>query len=63
MLVDPDYPVLELSSLAGLGMEYGDILSAGIICVIAKVSGQLCIINANDATVKGLFVCLCLYVS
>jgi len=35
-------------------MDYGDVLSAGIIACIAKISGQLCIINANDATVKGL---------
>jgi len=54
LLVDRDYPVLELSPLAGLGMDYGDVLSAGIIACIAKISGQLCIINANDATVKGL---------
>ncbi|XP_066932528.1 methylcrotonoyl-CoA carboxylase beta chain, mitochondrial-like [Clytia hemisphaerica] len=53
LLVDQDYPVLELSALAGLDMEYGDVLSAGIVGCIAKVSGQLCVINANDATVKG----------
>lgn len=53
LLVDSDYPILELSPLAGLGMEYGDVLSAGIVACIAKISGQLCIINANDATVKG----------
>ena len=55
LLVDPDYPVLELSPLAGLGMEYGDVPSAGIIACIAKISGQLCVINANDATVKGIY--------
>lgn len=54
LLVDPDYPVLELSPLAGLGMEYGDVPSAGIVVCIAKISGQLCVINANDATVKGI---------
>ena len=52
--MDQDYPVLELSPLAGLGMEYGDVPSAGIVACIAKISGQLCVINANDATVKGI---------
>ena len=52
-LVDGDYPMLEVGMFAGLGMEYGDICNAGLIVVIAKVSGELCIIGASDATVKG----------
>lgn len=53
-LIDPDYPMLELCPFAGIGLDYGDICAAGNICAIAKISGQLCIIGANDATVKGL---------
>ena len=52
-LIDDDYPMLEIGLFAGLGMEYGDICNAGLIVVIAKVSGELCIIGASDATVKG----------
>ena len=52
-LIDDDYPMLEVGLFAGLGMEYGDICNAGLIVVIAKVSGELCIIGASDATVKG----------
>lgn len=52
-LIDPDYPMLELCPFAGIGLDYGDICAAGNICAIAKISGQLCIIGANDATVKG----------
>jgi len=53
MLVDKDYPVLEIGMFAGLGMDYGDVCCAGTILSIAKVSGQLCIICTSDATVKG----------
>lgn len=53
LLVDDDYPVLELGVFAGLGMDYGDIPGAGSICAIAKISGQLCMITANEATIKG----------
>lgn len=53
LLIDDDYPMLELGVFAGLGMDYGDIPSAGNVCAIAKISGQLCMILANDATIKG----------
>ena len=52
-LLDPGSPFLELSQLAAYDM-YGDtIASAGVICGIGRVSGQECMIVANDATVKG----------
>jgi 3-methylcrotonyl-CoA carboxylase beta subunit len=52
-LLDPATPFLELSTLAGHGMYDGDAPSAGIVTGIGRVSGQECVIVANDATVKG----------
>lgn len=49
-LCDPGTPLLELSALAGFD---DDIPSGGIVSAIGVVSGQLCMIVANDATVKG----------
>jgi 3-methylcrotonyl-CoA carboxylase beta subunit len=60
-LLDPGTPFLELSPLAAHGM-YRDELdlddpdpapAAGIITGIGRVSGTLCVVVANDATVKG----------
>jgi 3-methylcrotonyl-CoA carboxylase beta subunit len=55
-LLDPGSPFLELSALAAFGM-YGDddfaVPSASVVGGIGKVSGRLCLIVANDATVKG----------
>jgi len=50
VLCDPGTPLLELSALAG-NME--GIPSGGIVTGIGMVSGQLCMMIANDATVKG----------
>ncbi|MCB0918247.1 MAG: methylcrotonoyl-CoA carboxylase [Actinobacteria bacterium] len=52
-LIDPGSPFLELSQLAATGMYDDDAPAAGIITGIGRVSGQLCMIIANDATVKG----------
>lgn len=51
-LVDPGTPLLELSPLAGYYDE-NKIPSGGIVTAIGVVSGQLCMMIANDATVKG----------
>src|SRR5690348_2416567 len=58
-LLDPGSPFLELSALAAYGM-YGEdeadvnaVPSASIVTGIGAVSGRLCVIVANDATVKG----------
>lgn len=52
-LVDPGTPFLELSQLAGHEL-YGDevIPGGGIVTGIGRISGQECVIVANDATVK-----------
>ncbi|XP_049910655.1 methylcrotonoyl-CoA carboxylase beta chain, mitochondrial-like isoform X1 [Epinephelus moara] len=44
---------LELSPLAGLGLPYGDIPSAGCLTGIGRINGLWCVFIANDATVKG----------
>jgi 3-methylcrotonyl-CoA carboxylase beta subunit len=52
-LLDPGSPFLELSPLAADGMYDGAAPAAGIITGIGRVSGRLCMVIANDATVKG----------
>ena len=52
-LIDPGSPFLEFSQLAAFGLYGGDVPAAGIVTGIGRVSGQECVIVANDATVKG----------
>ena len=52
-LIDPGSPFLELSQLAAYQVYADSVPAAGIISGIGRVSGQECIIVANDATVKG----------
>ncbi len=52
-LLDHDAPFLELSPLAADGMYEDEAPAAGIITGIGPVQGRLCMIVANDATVKG----------
>ncbi|CAD6194070.1 unnamed protein product [Caenorhabditis auriculariae] len=53
-LVDPGTAFLEFSQLAGFE-KYGkeEVPSGGILTGIGHVSGRICVIVANDATVKG----------
>ena len=53
LLLDPDSPFLELSALAADGLYEGDAPSAGIVTGLGRIEGTLCVIVANDATVKG----------
>ncbi len=52
-LLDPGTPFLEFSQLAAYQVYADDVPAAGIITGIGRVSGQECVIVANDATVKG----------
>jgi 3-methylcrotonyl-CoA carboxylase beta subunit len=52
-LLDPGEPFLELSPLAAWEVYDEPVPSAGIITGVGRVSGQDCVIVANDATVKG----------
>ncbi|WP_174232959.1 acyl-CoA carboxylase subunit beta [Aeromicrobium sp. A1-2] len=51
LLVDPDSPFLELSSLAAWGTDFA--VGAAIVTGIGVVEGVECMIVANDPTVKG----------
>lgn len=53
-LLDEEKPVIEVGALAGDDMynEYGGCPSAGVITVIGYIKGRLCMVVANDATVK-----------
>lgn len=53
LLIDENTPFLELSVLAAYGQYDNQFPSAGIITGIGKVQGKICMIIANDATVKG----------
>jgi 3-methylcrotonyl-CoA carboxylase beta subunit len=54
LLLDDKNDFLEIGTFAAEGMyvEYGGCPSAGVVCGVGKVSGRLCMIIANDATVK-----------
>jgi 3-methylcrotonyl-CoA carboxylase beta subunit len=52
-LIDPGTPFLELSQFAALEVYDDPVPAAGLITGIGRVSGQECVVLANDATVKG----------
>lgn len=52
-LVDHGSDFLELSAMAAMGMYGDEVPAAGVITGLGVVSGRLCVIVANDATVKG----------
>lgn len=54
LLVDPGTEPLEVGGFAGEGMyaEHGGCPSGGVVVVLGYVSKRLCVIVANDATVK-----------
>ena len=52
-LIDPSTELLEFSALAAHGHYGGDVPAAGIITGSGRVSGRVCILIVNDATVKG----------
>src|SRR5213080_4336244 len=53
LLLDPGSTFLELSAFAAYQMYDGAVPAAGIVTGIGRISGQECVIVANDATVKG----------
>ncbi len=52
-LLDPGTAFLELSLLAGHGVYEDDVPGAGLITGVGQIEGRLCVIVANDPTVKG----------
>ncbi len=53
-LIDPDTEFLEFGAFAGYDMyeEYGGCPAGGVITGYGRISGRLCVVVANDATVK-----------
>ncbi len=53
-LLDKGRPVLEIGAFAGFEMykEHGGCPSGGVVVVIGYIKGKMCIVVANDATVK-----------
>ena len=53
-LMDDHKSAIEIGAIAGYKMyeEYGGCPAAGVLVVMGKVSGKLCLVVANDATVK-----------
>ncbi|MSQ90105.1 MAG: acyl-CoA carboxylase subunit beta [Phycisphaerales bacterium] len=54
LLLDPATPQCECGLMAGWNMyrEYGGAPSAGVVTTIGEIAGRLCMVIANDATVK-----------
>jgi 3-methylcrotonyl-CoA carboxylase beta subunit len=52
-LLDPNTPFLELSPLAAWEAYAEPVPAAGLITGVGRVSGCICVVIANDATVKG----------
>jgi 3-methylcrotonyl-CoA carboxylase beta subunit len=53
LLIDSDSPFLEIGMLAAYDMYGGEVPSAGIVTGLGQINGRVCVIVANDATVKG----------
>lgn len=53
LLLDPDTPFLELSTLAAYGIYDDDTPGAGVIAGIGIVNGVECMISANNPAIKG----------
>ncbi|WP_149360186.1 carboxyl transferase domain-containing protein [Lolliginicoccus suaedae] len=52
-LLDHGSPFLEIAPLAANGMYNDEAPGAGVIGGIGRIAGRLCLVLANDATVKG----------
>lgn len=54
LLLDEGSEFIEVGTFAGDGMykEYGGCPGGGVVCGLGRVSGRLCMVVANDATVK-----------
>lgn len=52
-LLDQGSPFLEVGALAAHGLHDGQAPAAGIVAGVGRIKGRLCMVVANDATVKG----------
>jgi 3-methylcrotonyl-CoA carboxylase beta subunit len=53
LLVDPGSEILEIGTLAGLNMPYGDVCHGNNIVCVVRVCGEACVVSASDWTFKG----------
>src|SRR5438552_18478463 len=53
VVIDPNTPFLEFSSLAANGMYGDEAPCAGLVTGVGMIQGHQTVIVANDATVKG----------
>ncbi|MEM7331260.1 MAG: carboxyl transferase domain-containing protein, partial [Chloroflexota bacterium] len=53
LLLDPETPFLEISSLAANQAYGGEVPGAGVVCGIGIVNGREVFIHANDSSIKG----------
>ena len=53
LLLDPQSPFLEIAPYAGHEVYDFAVPAAGLVCGIGRIHKRLCMIAANDATVKG----------
>jgi 3-methylcrotonyl-CoA carboxylase beta subunit len=53
LLCDSGTPFLEIGQFAAHGVYESAVAAAGVVAGIGRVQGRLCMIVANDATVKG----------
>ncbi|KAF2363188.1 Acetyl-CoA carboxylase [Trinorchestia longiramus] len=53
ILDDPSEDVIRIGTFTGLGMPYGDVPSAGLVCCIGKVHNRYCMIVSSEGTFKG----------
>ena len=52
-LVDPGAPFLEIGAFAAWEMYSGDVNAAGVVAGVGRIADTICMIVANDPTVKG----------
>ena len=57
-LLDDDTELLELSELAAYEVYEDSVPCAGVVTGVGQVSGRLCMIVANDQTIKGGLITL-----
>src|SRR5690349_21170277 len=53
LLLDPGSAFLELSALAANGLYDDEAPGAGIVTGVGRIEGTMCVVVADDATVKG----------
>lgn len=52
-LKDPGSSWLLLSVTAGLRVPYGSVVTGATVTALVRVEGELCVVSANDWTIKG----------